>query len=201
LGASLDLVVSAGTWAKTQDRSRVKNFSAGFHFLGGPCALVGEGDHGNAFSKEKTMRTFAKVSARLFTAVLALASFAPFTQAQDASFVARVNVPFVFEVASGHQLQPGVYDIVINGSETVLLRGANGASMAMIWERANEGMPVTQGKAVFTHYGDKYYLRSVSSSGSSTRLLFAESKHERESKIAYGKSTKNVELASIPPGR
>jgi hypothetical protein len=151
--------------------------------------------------KEKIMNTFKTVSARLFAAVLAVTSLASVANAQESSFVARVNVPFAFETASGKQLSPGVYDISIHGSSTILIRGTNGAAMAMIWSQTSEGLPVSQGKAVFSHYGDKYYLRSISASGSATQLSFAKSKHERQSEVASGNATKTVELALLQTGR
>ncbi|HTZ60032.1 MAG TPA: hypothetical protein VMB49_18110 [Acidobacteriaceae bacterium] len=147
------------------------------------------------------MRTFTKVSARLFAAVLAAASLAPVAQAQNRSFVARITVPFAFEVSSGRQLNPGVYDISVSGGQTMVIRGTNSAALAMIWQQANVGLPISHGKAVFTHYGDKYYLRSISVTGSSTRLLFAQSKHERESAVASGKSTSSVDVALLQTGR
>jgi hypothetical protein len=147
------------------------------------------------------MRTSTKVSARLIAAVLAVASLATVAQAQNQSFVARVNVPFTFETVSGQHFQPGMYTITITGAQTMLIRGATGSGLAMIQNESNEGRPVSQGKAIFTHYGDKYYLRSVSMSGTSTRLLFGSSKEERETRIAAGKTSSPVELALLQPGR
>ncbi len=147
------------------------------------------------------MRTLTKVSARLIAAVLAVASIAPVVQAQNQLFAARVNVPFAFETASGQHFQPGVYTIRINGTQTMLIRGATTSGLAMIQAQANEGRPAPEGKAVFTHYGDKYYLRSVSVAGSSTRLLFGRSKEERETQIAAGKTPSAVELALLQAGR
>jgi hypothetical protein len=150
---------------------------------------------------ETTMRTLTKVSARLIAAVLAVASVAPAALAQNQLFAARVNVPFAFETSSGQHFQPGVYTIRINGMQTMVIRGATTSGLAMIQAQANEGRPAAQGKAVFTHYGDKYYLRSVSVAGSSTRLLFGRSKEERKIEIANSKTPSAVELALLQEGR
>jgi hypothetical protein len=147
------------------------------------------------------MRSFNKIIARLAVAAIAIASVTPLTQAQSMSYAAQVNVPFAFQTESGQRFQPGVYTISINGMHTILIRSAVSSGLAMIQEEANVGRPVDQGKAVFTHYGDRYYLRSVSVSGSSTRLLFGRSKGEREAQIAAGKSPSSVELALLQAGR
>jgi len=94
-----------------------------------------------------------------------------------------------------------VYTIRINGMQTMQIRGATSSGLAMIQQQANEGLPVSQGKAVFTHCGDKYYLRSVSVADSSTRLLFGRSKEERQNEIADGKTSSAVELSLLQPGR
>lgn len=145
------------------------------------------------------MRTFTKVSARLIAAVLAVASTAIVAQAQNRTFAARVNVPFAFETTTGQHFQPGVYTIRDMGMQTMLIGGAN-ANGLTIYSVDPLGAPVSQGKAIFTHYGDKYYLRSVSTTGSSTRLLFSKSKEERQLQKARAKQSKKVELALMQAG-
>src|SRR6202034_2248363 len=116
-------------------------------------------------------------------------------QAQNELFASRVNVPFAFEIVSGQQFQPGVYTIRINSMQTMVIRSATSAGLAMIQAQADEGRPSPQGKAVFTHYGDRYYLRSVSVAGTSTRLLFARSKDEQKTQMATRETPSAVELA------
>ena len=147
------------------------------------------------------MRTLTKVSARLIAAVLAVASAAPLALAQSQSFAAKVTVPFAFATASGQHFQPGVYTIHITGTQTMLIEGAKVSGLAMIQQLAYDGLPAAQGKAVFVHYGAKYYLHSVTASGSSTRLTFARSKEERQSQIAAAKPSPAVELALLQTGR
>jgi hypothetical protein len=149
---------------------------------------------------ETTMRTLTKATTRLIAAVVAAASLATVAQAQNATFATRVNVPFAFETASGQHFQPGVYTIRINGNETMLIRGVN-SGLVMIQQLDNQPKPVSRGKAVFTHYGDKYYLRSVSVAETSTRLLFGKSKDERQTEIATGKTSSAVEVSLLQPGR
>ncbi len=146
------------------------------------------------------MRTFTKVSASLIAAILAVVSLAPVAQAQSQSFDAKVNVPFAFETVSGQHFQPGVYTLSLSGAQTMLIRGTAGGGLAMI-QSAYNGLPVSHGQAVFTHYGDKYYLRSVSVAGNSTQLLFARSKAEWQSQVASKKSHTAIEMAVLQTGR
>jgi hypothetical protein len=152
------------------------------------------------------MRTITKASARLIATVVAAASLAVVAQAQNVSFAAKVKVPFAFVTSSGQHLQPGVYTICMNGMrtmQTIQIRGENSLGLVMIQQQASERLPISQGKAVFTHHGDRYYLRSISVAGSSTRLLFGKSKEEREreTEIATSKTSSEVELALLQPGR
>jgi hypothetical protein len=146
------------------------------------------------------MRTFANVSVRLFAAVLAVASLAPVAKAQNTGFAAKVNVPFAFETSSGQHFPAGVYTISSNGLQSVEIGNATTHGL-ILCQAANQGLEVTQGKAVFTHYGSMYYLRSVSVADSSTKMLFSTSKQEKESQIASGKAHTTVELALLQASR
>jgi hypothetical protein len=141
-----------------------------------------------------------KVPAGLIAAVLAVASSAPAAQAQDAGFAATMNVPFAFQTTLGQHFAPGVYTISMNGPQSVLIR-SNTASGLTLVQLANDEQPTTQGKAVFTHYGDQYYLRTVSVAGNTSHLICYKSKAERESQIAAGKARSTVEVALLKAGR
>jgi hypothetical protein len=141
-----------------------------------------------------------KVPAGLIAAVLAVASSAPAAQAQGPGFAARMNVPFAFQTASGQHFAPGIYTIRMNSPQTMLIRNNTTSGLAMT-QLANDGLPVTQGKAVFTHYGDQYFLRAVWVAGNSSHLLCDRSKAERESQIAAGKAIPAVEVALLKVGR
>ena len=111
-----------------------------------------------------------KVPAGLIAAVLAVASSAPAAQAQDAGFAAKMNVPFAFQTASGQHFAPGVYTMRMNGEQSMVIR-SNTTSGLFLAQLANDEQPPAQGKAVFIHYGDQYYLRTVSVDGNSSHLI------------------------------
>jgi hypothetical protein len=142
-----------------------------------------------------------KVPAGLIVAVLAVASLAPAAQAQDqdTGFTAKMKVPFAFETAGGKQFAPGIYTIRMNGQQTMLIQGAT--SGLALTQLANDSLPATKGKAVFTHYGDKYFLRAVWVAGNNSHLICARSKAEREMEVATGKMPTAVELALLQTGR
>jgi hypothetical protein len=147
------------------------------------------------------MRNIAKFSARFTAAILAVASLTPFAQAQSEPHAVQLNVPFAFETQLGQHFQPGVYIFSIVNSQSLLIRNANSNGMAMFQRQDNERVSAPQSKAVFTHYGNKYYLYSVSLPGSSTRLQFGRSKAERQSQVASRKPFAATELAFLLPGR
>lgn len=141
-----------------------------------------------------------KVPASLIAAVLAIASSAPAAQAQSPGFAAKLDVPFAFQTASGQHFAPGVYTISMNGDQSMMIRGNTKAGMAMT-QLASDGLPATEGKAVFTHYGDQYFLRSVWVAGNTSHLICNSSKAERKSQIAAGKTSAAVEVALLQAGR
>jgi hypothetical protein len=141
-----------------------------------------------------------KVPAGLIAAVLAVASSAPAAQAQDAGFTAKMNVPFAFQTTSGQHFAPGVYTIRMNGEQSMRIQSNTSEGLA-ITHLASDGLPATEGKAVFTHYGDQYFLRTVWVAGETSHLICGESKAERESQIAAGKTSTTVELAVLKAGR
>lgn len=141
-----------------------------------------------------------KVPAGLIAAVFAVASSAPAVQAQDVGFAAKMNVPFAFQTASGQHFAPGVYTIRMISEATMLIRGNTSSGLATT-EVGNDGLPATQGKAVFTHYGDQYFLRTVSVAGETSHLIFGRSKAERESQVAAGKPSTAAEVALLKAGR
>ena len=143
--------------------------------------------------------TMLKVPAGLIAAILAVASLAPVAQAQDSGFAARMKVPFAFQTASGQHFGPGVYTIRMEG-QTMLIRGRATVGLT-ITQLAYDGVPATQGKAVFTHYGDQYFLHAVLVSGESSHLLFKTSKAEQQLKITAGKASSAAEVAVLWEGR
>ncbi len=146
------------------------------------------------------MSTFSmlKVSARFLSAVLAVASVAPALYAQDSGFKAKVDVPFAFETVTGQHFAPGVYTIRMDGAETMLIQGKSTSGLAMT-QLANDGQRAKAGKAVFTKYGDKYFLRSVWVTGNTSHLLFGQSKAEKRAQVAGIKTPSDVQIALLEP--
>jgi hypothetical protein len=145
--------------------------------------------------------TMLKVPAGLIAAVLAVASLAPAAQAQDLApgFAAKMNVPFAFETAMGQHFAPGIYTISMNGEKTMLIRGGKTSGLVLT-HLADDSLSATKGKAVFTHYGDKYFLRAVWVAGNNG-LFFGRSKAEHQLEVAAAKTPTAVELALLQTGR
>ncbi len=141
-----------------------------------------------------------KVPASLIAAVLAVASSVPAAQSQNPGFAAKMNVPFAFQTASGQHFDPGVYTITMNGPQSMVIRNST-TSGVVLAQLANDQQPPAQGKAVFSHYGDQYYLRTVSVAGNTSHLICGKSKAERESQIATGRTSTTVEVAVLKAGR
>jgi hypothetical protein len=64
---------------------------------------------------------------------------------------------------------------------------------------ADNSLTSTAGKALFTHYGDRYFLRGIWVAGNSN-ILCGISKAERRLQVADAKTPATVELA-MQPGR
>jgi hypothetical protein len=145
--------------------------------------------------------TMLKVPAGLITAVLAVASLAPAAQAQDLApgFAARINVPFTFETAMGQRFAPGIYTLSMNGGKTMLIRGAKTSGLVLT-QLADDSLPATKGNAVFTHYGDKYFLRAVWVAGNNS-VFCGRSKVEHRLQVGAAKPPTAVELALLQTGR
>jgi hypothetical protein len=148
------------------------------------------------------MSTFSmsKVPATFIAAVLAVASLAPALRAQDLEFGVKVNVPFAFQTAMGQHFTAGVYTIRMDRAEIMLIQGTSKSGLA-ITQLANDGKPAEKGKAVFTKYGEKYFLREVWVRGNSSHLLCNESKAERRLQVAAIQAPSNVQLALLETAR
>jgi hypothetical protein len=148
------------------------------------------------------MRNFANVSARLIAGVLAFVTLAPITHAQNLPFAGTVKVPFAFDTATGQHFGPGVYEMRGTGQSGLLIRSATASGIVLVMESGDSGRIISQGKAVFTHYGDKYYLHSVSVSNSSMKLQFGTSKSEKRAQFASNQPKGSaVELALLETNR
>jgi hypothetical protein len=145
------------------------------------------------------MRTLSisKFRAGLFAAVLAVAPLSPALHGQDVGMVAKVNVPFAFETASGHHFAPGVYSVRMESLHTLLIRGDSDSSLTMTSLEDN-GHTAKVGKATFHKYGNEYFLSEITVAGKSRRVTFAKSKAEERAQVAAEKvPATDVELALL----
>ena len=90
--------------------------------------------------------SMSKFRASIFTALLAFAPLLPAAHAQYAGAFARVNVPFAFEIGSGHY-PAGVYTIGMDSPSVLMIRGASASGLAIMapmddnGQRAKSGSP------------------------------------------------------------
>jgi hypothetical protein len=133
--------------------------------------------------------SISKFRTGLFATVLAVAApLSPALHGQDLGMIAKVNVPFAFETASGHHFKPGVYSIRMDGPFNALIRGDSDSALTMSTIE-DRGEPAKSGTATFQRYGDQYFLTEITVEGSSRRLHFAKSKAEKRAQIAAGGTT------------
>jgi hypothetical protein len=141
--------------------------------------------------------SISKFRAGLFAAVLAVAPLSPALHGQDIGMVAKVNVPFAFETASGHHFAPGVYSVRMESLHTLLIRGDSDSALTMTSFEDNS-QRAKVGKATFRKYGNQYFLSEITVAGQSRRIAFATSKAERRAQVAAAKTPPtNVELALL----
>ena len=141
--------------------------------------------------------SISKFRAGLFAAVLAVAPLSPALHGQDVGMVAKVNVPFAFETASGHHFAPGVYSVRMESLHTLLIRGDSDSALTMTSLEDN-GQTAKIGKATFRKYGNQYFLSEITVAGKSRRITFAKSKAENRAQVAAEKTpATNVELALL----
>jgi hypothetical protein len=82
----------------------------------------------------------------------------------------------------------------------MLIRGIGTSGLALT-QLASDGLPATKSKAVFTHYGDKYFLRAVWVAGNDSHLLCGRSKAEHQLQVAATKTPTAVEVALLQTER
>jgi hypothetical protein len=145
--------------------------------------------------------SISKFRAGLFAAVIAIAPLSPALHGQDVGAVAKINVPFAFETASGHHFAPGVYSLRMDSAHTLLIRSASDSALTMTNVEDN-GRTAKTGYASFHKYGNQYFLSEITVAGSSRKIHFAKSKAEDRAQIAAEKTPPtNVELALLKTTR
>ena len=145
--------------------------------------------------------SISKFRAGLFAAVLAVAPLSPALHGQDVGMVAKINVPFAFETASGHHFAPGVYSVRMDSPHTLLIRSDSDSALTMTSVEDN-GQIAKTGYATFHKYGNQYFLSEITVAGRSREIHFAKSKAEDRAQIAAEKTPPtNVELALLETTR
>ncbi len=137
--------------------------------------------------------------------VFVAGAFAATTHAQSSRQQVRVTVPFAFQDGTAH-MNPGVYTLALQSDHIMVVRGARGSTSALSLVDIGETVkPAAAGKVVFHKYGDRYFLREVWMSGSSTHLECPKTKAEknlqRELQLAVNTQPANgteVALLELP---
>jgi hypothetical protein len=136
-------------------------------------------------------------------ALATLAVTASLTQAHAQSQVARVNVPFAFNLGSEH-FPAGAYTITVDGSDVLDISNDARPSqrMAIIESRTNSNSS-NASAVTFTKYGNMYFLTAYSSQGATIKLI--ESSKERSLAHEYALSRMEPDLVNLalnqPMGR
>jgi hypothetical protein len=140
------------------------------------------------------------IRAALLAAFVLSALTAPTLRAQTEATRFEMNVPFAFNYGSAH-LAAGVYTIDMARPNLLVLHGASRSVMAMTRTEENRS-PEKAGRAVFTKYGDRFYLDELWVANSSAHLgiYHAKPKQRIEHVASDAAAPARVELAllSVP---
>jgi hypothetical protein len=148
------------------------------------------------------MRTpsLRKFRATVFTAVLAVISLAPASEAQNQAAGGTVNVPFAFETGYQH-FEPGVYTIRMETPNIAAIKGASRSGFVMI-QSGGDRQPANKSKVIFQRRGDQYFLGEIWIAEKSGHLDVIKSKAERRLQVAEQKpEPTGVELALLETQR
>jgi hypothetical protein len=100
-----------------------------------------------------------KLRGTVLTAVFAVVSLAPASQAQDQKIGGMVNVPFAFETGYQH-FEPASYAIRLESPNIMLIKGTSGSGFVMT-QLAGDLQPANKSKVVFRRGGDRYFLGEI----------------------------------------
>jgi hypothetical protein len=138
----------------------------------------------------------------VFAFALALSAFAPGSRAiaQNSSEHIGAIVPFDFR--AGSEIMPaGKYDIQTLSDHVLLLRGVTHNRSQILMPIGSTTMkPTNNGRLVFHHYGNKYFLHQIWSPGATNGFELRKSHAEKETiRAANGPVLTNTEFAlNIP---
>jgi hypothetical protein len=142
------------------------------------------------------------LSSSFIACALAIGSLAS-TQsvsAQTSTTLTKVDIPFSFQM-SNKTLPAGTYQIDLEGTHVVLLRGPDKASGFLMMHSASKAKAADHGTVVFDSLGGKYYLRQIWTAGTTNGLECPKSRAESNAVVAQNKPVATtVELAfnSVP---
>jgi hypothetical protein len=147
------------------------------------------------------MNTPRNFRAAVFTAVLAVVSLAPASQAQNRTVGARVKVPFAFETGRQH-FAPGMYTISMETPAMLVIKGASDSGF-VVMHPGGDRQQAVKSKVVFRRSGDHYFLGQIWIADRSGYMEVMKSKAERKLQVAEQKSAPadNVELALLETAR
>ena len=143
-----------------------------------------------------------KYRARLLAAFLAVLSLVPLARAQARETIARVNVPFAFQCGLQHY-PAGMYDMIRLSADIVQMRGASHSGVAMMRMDVNR-LPAKTGKAVFSVYGNQYFLHEMWTKESTDHVtfnVFRASGSSRWLRTVFTSPTFNWRCSMFPASR
>jgi hypothetical protein len=119
-----------------------------------------------------------KTSIRTLIAItiFAASSFAVAAHAQTTT--AKAEIPFMFEY-NGHTFASGLYTLNIRPDGVVEVGRSRHVQTSLAKAEPLDAAATTS-SIVFHRAGGKYYLRQISTAGSSRQLIFMESKGEKK---------------------
>jgi hypothetical protein len=132
------------------------------------------------------------IAGALMIGLLALTQSA---SAQSHMVVAKVNIPFAFQM--GNQALPaGTYVIDRESGHLILLRGPSGATGFATTIDSRRLHAATHGTIVFDQYGNKYFLRQIWQAGATEGIECLKGRAEKAAVVAQNEqAASSVELA------
>ena len=118
------------------------------------------------------------------TAVYLLAALALGGTVSAQDHVARVTVPFDFNVGN-KWLPAGAYTLSSDSYEpnVISIRSRDDNKISLLSIVESDGQRLKEAKLVFTKYGDQYFLHEILCSSCGMNVAFPDSKHEKTARL------------------
>jgi hypothetical protein len=143
----------------------------------------------------KSTRLNSILSSGIIACALAIGSLASTQSASAQTTIAKVTIPFAFQMTS-QTLPAGTYRVERESGNLILLQGPGKASGFVLMHAASRSKAPDHGMLSFDRTGDKYYLRQIWTAGSQTGLECPKSHAEKAALVATNNEAANtVELA------